>query len=352
MLTVCYFGIYHPGHPRNSVFLRSLKKAGFNVIEINNRSDGVKKYWNLARELWRNRKKIDVVLVGFPGQQAVFIAKLIFRGPVIFNPLLSLHDAIIGDRKSFSRWSIRALYFWLLDFFSVHLADHVIHDHKTHVEYFSKTFKLRKSKTSVIYMGADEELFQPLSLPEKKYEIHYYSSYIPVHGTDTIIRAAKILENDGITFVISGRGQCYADDRKLADELDVRNVEFTERLKSKEELNQFINSSWISLGLLAWVPRTPRSIASKVFEAMCCGRPIVTAYTKAGAELLKDKESVLFVEPKNPKDLAEKILLLKSDDALRMKIAKGARQAYEEHTSFDVITSQLKNVIVNIHGKD
>ena len=344
-MTIGYFGIYHPGHPRNVVFIECLRRAGYRVLEINDRTPGIKKYFSLGRKLRHERKNVDCLIVGFPGQQAVLLAKLLYRGPIIFNPLLSLYDAIIGDREDYSRWSFRALYFWLLDFLSVHAADHVILDHNAHIDYFARVFGLPQKKTSRIFLGADEAVFRPLETEEKKYEIHYYSSFIPVHGTDTIIKAAKLLEADGVTFVISGRGQCYDRDRKLAEEMKIKNIQFIDKLKSKEDLNRFINSSWVSLGLFASVPRTDRSIASKVFEAICCGRPVITEYTEAGAELLKDKESVLFVRPNDSNDLAEKIRLLKKDNNLRLHIAKNARKAYEEKASFSVIINQLKSTL-------
>ena len=345
-MTICYFGLYHPKHPRNVIFIDALKRQGISVIEINHGGQGPAKYLKMARDLFKVRKNIDAIIVGFPGQQAVFIAKLVYRrGPVVLNALLSLYDAVILDRKVYPRFHWRAAYYWLLDFFAFHAADHVIMDCQAYIDFIGQKFLVNRKKCSRIFLGANEKVISPKLIKEDAFVIHYYSSFIPTHGTDVIIRAAKILEPDGISVVFSGRGQCYGRDVALADELKTINVKFTERLPDSEALNEFINSSWVSLGLFSSIDRGRRCISSKVFEALCCGRPVITAYTPAAAELLKDGESVLFSKSGDPASLAEAIIRLKKDDALRLKIAAGGRAAYERSASEEVISHELSALL-------
>jgi glycosyltransferase involved in cell wall biosynthesis len=345
MKTVAYFGNYDPGIPRNLIFIECLRLAGYHVVEINCREHGFKKYIKLVKELLRQRKRIDYLLVGFPGQSAVIIAKIFFRGPIIFNALLSLYDAMIIDRRAYSRFSLRALYFWFLDFFSVRLADCIILDCNAYIDFFVEKFKAKRSKFKRIFLGANENVFKPLPMEESTSEIHYYSSFLPSHGTDIIIKAAKILEKEKIKFVISGRGQCYERDLKLAQELQTENIKFVDSFKDANQLNKFINSSFVCLGLFGGTAKTKRAIASKVFEALCCARPVITSSFSATSELLKDKESVLLVKPNSPEDLADKIHLLKIDKELRKKIALNGRKVYEQKASFSIISRQLKSIL-------
>lgn len=345
MKTVAYFGNYDPGVPRNLIFIKCLRSAGYDVLEINCRDHGFKKYIRLVKELLRQRKRIDYLLVGFPGQSAVIVAKMFFRGPIIFNALLSLYDAMIIDRRVYSRFSPRALYFWLLDFFSVRLVDCLILDCNAYIDFFVKKFKAKRSKFKRIFLGANEDVFEPLPTEESTSEIHYYSSFLPSHGTDIIIKAAKILEKENIKFVISGRGQCYQRDLRLTQKLQIKNLDFIGPFKDANQLNKFINSSFVCLGLFGSTAKTKRAIASKVFEAICCARPVVTSSFSATSELLEDKESVLLVKPNSPEDLADKIRLLKIDKELRKKIALNGRKVYEQKASFRVISRQLKNIL-------
>jgi len=347
-MRICYFGIYDPIHPRNVSFIGCLKRAGFDVKEVNCRERGLKKYFILGKQLIKERKKIDIVLIGFPGQQAVILAKILYRGPIIFNPLLSLFDAVILDQERYSKVSLRAVYFWILDYISFNAADHVILDCYAHVLYLEETFGVSRRKMSVIYMGADENELKPINGYEKKYEIHYYSSFLPVHGVDVIIKAANLLKGENINFILSGSGSFYQRHIDLAKQLKLRNVCFIGRIDDTKKLKIYLNTSWICLGLFGLRPRTKRGISSKVFEAICCARPVITEYTDAGAEILKDKESVLFVKPNDSEDLADKIMLLKKDETLRLKIAQNGRMTYDTHASYNIITKQLQELIFNM----
>ena len=350
-MTVCYFGHYHPEHPRNVVFVQALRIAGFTVLEINHRGRGFSKYVRLARALLENRKQIDLIIVGFPGQQSLVLAKLLFRGPVIFNPLVAQYDAVIGDREDYSKTSLYAAYLWFMDFLASHLADKIILDCNAYIDYFVEHFKVRREKFSRIFLGAIEDVYKPLVIPVVPYEIHYHSTFLPTHGVDVIIRAAKILEPEGISFIISGKGPYFEAAKKLVADLGVKNVTIKGWLKSTNELNEFINSSWVSLGLFGLRPRTERIIGSKVFEAMATGKPIITSRTSATEELLEDRESVLFVRPNNPAELAEKILILKNDEALRQRLARGSRQVYNQKASLKVISQELKKLIDEVSRK-
>lgn len=350
-MTVGYFGNYNSQHPRNKVFLKSLKATGFELLEINHRTGRLTKYFKLIRDLWANRKKIDVLIVGFPGQQAMVVARIFFWKPIIFNALLSLYDAVISDRRQYKRLSIRAAYFWALDYISFRLPNMLLFDCNAYIDYAKVEYGISEKKCRRIFLGADEEVFRVLDTPDTPFEIHYYSSFIPTHGTDVIVRAAKILEREGIRFILSGRGQCYQDTVSLAQSLSAKNIQFIDRFSSPELLNEFVNSSWITLGIFGDRPRMGRIIASKVFEALACGKPVVTAKTRAGEELLVESQSVIFVKRGDPADLAEKILRLKTDDGLRSRIAAGGRSQYETLASKKVITRQLAVAVDEVAKK-
>jgi len=345
MKTVGYFGNYNPSHPRNLIFIEWLKLADYHVLEINCRDRGLRKYFKLIKELIAKKNKIDYLIVGFPGQAMVSVARIFFRGPIIFNALLSLYDAMITDRQIYPKFSPQAIYYWILDFFSTRLADCIILDSQAYIDFFVKKFKARRNKFYRIFLGANEDVFRPLKTKENNSEIHYYSSFLPSHGTDVIIKAAKLLERDNIKFVISGRGQCYQRDLELVEKLGLKNIEFIDQLKNPDKLNRFVNSSFVCLGLFGVTAKTKRGIASKVFEALACAKPVIASSYSATDELLKDGESVLLVKPNNPEDLANKIRLLKDNQSLREKIASNGRKVYQDKASFKAIPQQLKNIL-------
>ena len=63
-----------------------------------------------------------------------------------------------------------------------------------------------------------------------------------------------------------------------------------------------------------------------LLEAAACGVPSVATRVGGIPEAVLDGQSGVLCEPDNPSDLAEKIMLLLTDEAFRQRIARQARQ--------------------------
>lgn len=351
-MRICYFGFYAPKHSRNTTFIEALHKAGHSVEEINSGTrGGIAKYVYLARQLRKRRAEFDAVVVGFPGHQAAIIARLVYRGPVLLNALLSLHDAVVGDRREVSVWHPYARYLWFVDYVASRAADVTILDCEAYITYWMRTYGVPHARFARVFLSADEERLSPLELSEEPLTVHYYSSFIPSHGTDTIVRAAALVKNDGITFVLSGDGPCRARDAALAQELGADNVSFVPRLPNLEALNRFINSSWVSLGLFSASAKADRAIANKVVEALYCGRPVITAATSGTKELLTDGKDAFLCLPDSPESLAEKLRLAKQDDALRQRVAAEGKKTYDTRASLACAGRELTKAIESAQAR-
>ena len=125
MVNICYFGTYEKNFPRNRTFINSLKKIDnfyvhechfplwektddktgsyFNVSSLINTSlNLVHGYTRLIRTSLPSIKKSDFLVVGYIGQLDLIVLKFlnIFYGKkIIFNPMISLYDTLILDRK-------------------------------------------------------------------------------------------------------------------------------------------------------------------------------------------------------------------------------------------------------------
>jgi glycosyltransferase involved in cell wall biosynthesis len=70
----------------------------------------------------------------------------------------------------------------------------------------------------------------------------------------------------------------------------------------------------------------------KIFEYMAAGKPILAPRQPWIEEVLKDGENALLFDEDSPKDLAEKIELIKNNPELADRIAKNAKQQSAKHT--------------------
>ena len=114
-MRVLYFGTYERRYPRNAQVISCLRGAGVEVVERHEPvwegreekwSPGLPDAFRLARAearlLARRAPASDVVLVGYPGHLDLPAARRAARGrPVVFNPLVSLFDTLVGDRGRF-----------------------------------------------------------------------------------------------------------------------------------------------------------------------------------------------------------------------------------------------------------
>ena len=86
-------------------------------------------------------------------------------------------------------------------------------------------------------------------------------------------------------------------------------------------------------------------IPNKVFQALACGTPVVTADTPAARELLTDEESALLVPPGDPNALVAALRRLASDGSLAERIGAGGLIAYRDNASEAILGARWRALI-------
>jgi len=341
MLKICYFGNYDPNYSRNRILIDGLKKNGVAVIECNDLSPGWKKFWRLFLKHRRLNEDYQLMLVGFPGQSVMPLAKLISKKPVVFDAFLSFYEMVVADRRLYSPFHPRAWYYWLLDWLSCHLADQVLLDTSAHIDYFVKTFGLSSKKIKRIFVGADDKVFSPRSPAAETglIKVHFHGSYIPLQGVEYIIKAAKLLEKEPIIFNLIGRGQTYDEIISLARSLSIKNVNFIPTV-SLEELAQFIAQSQICLGIFGNTPKTQRVIPNKVYQCLAMKKPVISADTPAIRELFNEQE-IFLVPTADAEALAAAIRRLIKDRELREQLAFNGFEKFIKSVTPEILGRSL-----------
>ncbi len=160
--TFCYFGLhdFDPAYARNRVLINGLKQNNQQVILCKSSERGLLAVWQLIKEFNANKKKFDAVIIGYSDSRLpVIIIKLLFRKLVIWDAFYSIYDAYVYDRQLVKPRSLKALYYWLLEWLNCRLADKILVDTNAHIDYFVKTFKVRPNKFIKVLIGADDEIF-------------------------------------------------------------------------------------------------------------------------------------------------------------------------------------------------
>ncbi|MFA6459679.1 MAG: glycosyltransferase [Patescibacteria group bacterium] len=175
----------------------------------------------------------------------------------------------------------------------------------------------------------------------KKFIVGFWGKFIPLQGVPYIIEAAKILEFDSdINFELIGDGQTYQESISLAKKLGLTNICFAGQVPFIE-MPLRIKKYDLCLGIFGETEKTLRVIPNKIYEAIACVKPVITANTPAIKELFYDQNNILLCQRANAKDLAEKIILLKNNHDLRKTIASGGYKLYHQFCRPVVIAEKL-----------
>ncbi|HUG15920.1 MAG TPA: glycosyltransferase [Thermomicrobiales bacterium] len=366
---ICYAGTYERGYPRNRLAIDALRQAGMRVEEAH----------VPVFERWRDKSRVaplalpglalrlalawlrlvpevalrllrcDALLIGYIGQADMLalapVAKAMGR-PVIFNPLVTLTDTLVEDRAVLSTRSLAARAIARIDRASLRLADQVLVDTRQNAAYVIDAFGVASSRVYVLPVGADERVFYAgaAERDSSTLDVLFYGKFIPLHGADTIVEAAALLEGRGVEarFELVGTGQTHARARELAASLGVASLTWTDWLP-EAELGERLRRADVALGVFGAGAKAGRVIPNKVYQSLACRVATITRDSDAARDLLLDGDSALLVPPGDPAALADAIERL-ADPELRARVAQRGHAVYRERASADALACRIGQI--------
>ncbi len=355
-MRVLAFGTYQRDYPRNAQVRSCLRAAG---IEVSERHvsvwDGTRDAWAtglaglprlVAAEVRLSRASpgdADALLVGYPGHLDVVAARRVARGrPVVFDPLVSLHDTLVGDRARFRSGSLGARVLDIVDRRAFGLPDVVVADTAAQASFYRERFALEDERVRVCLVGAEDRLFRPGARAEGEFHALFVGKLIPLHGLGTILAAARLAPE--VPFRIVGSGQ---DARELdAAPANVQHVPWVEY----ERLPAELNAAGCALGIFGTSPKAARVIPNKAYQALACGVPLITADTPASRELLSDRHDALLVPAGDAQALADAVRLFASNRDLAPRIGAAGRATYERTASEAVLGTTWHGIFEEVVG--
>jgi len=351
---VCYFGKYDPAYSRNAVIRKGLAQSGVEVVECRIDSGlGTAQYSGLLAQMRQVKGRLDAIIVAEHNQ---FVVPLAWAwacqcgARLVFDPLTSIYNTDVVDRRVVAAcsWTARRR-FWL-DALSMRLADAVLADTDQHRQYFAAMFGLRLDKVHVVPVGADDELYKPSS-PQKAsphFLVLFWGTYIPLHGVETILHTAYLLrDRKDIIIELIGDGQMYVAARRLADELGLPATMFRPRVP-RTELPNAIAQADVCLGIFGDTPKARRVVPNKVYEALAMRKPVITGDSPALREFFVPGEHLWAVPMADSQGLAEAILMLKDNLALREAVAEQGHARFCEYFTPRTIGYRVKQILDQI----
>lgn len=373
-MRIVFWGTYDTGKPRVRILLRGLCENGLSVTEVHRdvwggiedksqvrglaQKLGLLVRWLLAYPalIWRylRQPRHDVVLVGYLGQLDVLILWPFARlrnVPVVWDAFLSLYNTVVEDRRLLSPCHPLARLLWAWEWLACRAVDCVVLDTRAHADYFVSTFGIAREKTAVAFVGAEPETFPNLTEQQTDSNVIpivlFYGQFIPLHGIETIVHAARAMRYEPINWVIIGSGQEAERIRDLLDTDPLPRLRWIPWVQYAE-LTGWLSRATICLGIFGATDKAARVIPNKVFQILMSGKPLITRDSPAIRELIKPNQpGIWLVPPADPEALVGAIHL-----AIKTPVRTGLHASLRDNISPRGVSHELLCNISRMQAKN
>jgi glycosyltransferase involved in cell wall biosynthesis len=354
-MRILYLAGREMSYPRNDVLARALGRLGVHLEIVGHDQPGplFQRSLQIAlRALPRlAAQRYDLIFVGFYGHLLMLLVGQLSRIPIVFDAFLSTYDTLCFDRRICAPNSASGrLAFWL-DQTTSRRADRVLLDTDLHADYFHATFGTLRERLCALPVGCNESLFYPRPMAKRDNTTHvlFYTTYLPLHGVDTVIRAAAQLRGErDLRFTLLGAGPGLAEARRLTDNQQAYNVTFAPPVPIKTLPDYIAVADIVLGGHFGTSAKANRVIPGKLYQILALGRPLIAGDTPANRTLLAEGIQARLCNPADPDALATILLQLHRDPEQRARLGAAGRALYLQRCSEAVITEQLRTLIAEV----
>ncbi|MCS6872825.1 MAG: glycosyltransferase, partial [Anaerolineae bacterium] len=335
---IAFIGAFSFDYPRNQILRVGLAEHGYEIISAP--LPRGKSTLRSVLPLWQTMRRTSAdfyLLAEFNAHLAPFailMSKLLGRRLGI-DYLVGLYDTYLHDRVTVSAQSLSARRYRLMDRWTIQHASLIFTDTQAHANFFETVAGESAKRMGAVPVGVYDAWWspkvQPAGRPHDGLLIQFFGKYLPFHGVDVILEAAKRLESDAhLRFELIGRGQTFEAIQARAAQLGLSNVTFAAPVPASE-LPSLVARADICLGVFAAHPKTDYVVPNKVFQCMALGKPLITAQSKAVAAHFQAGEHFIAVQQGDPEALAAAICTLAESPELRAKVGQAAAQHIHQH---------------------
>lgn len=361
-MKVCYFGTYRAEYNRNKIMIAALKSAGVEVIICHETLwQSIEDRENITAGGWRSPKfwlrviraytkliiksvslgKFDMMILGYPGQFDVFLAKVICllkQKPLVWDVFMSVYLVAI-ERKLGSIRHSAVKFLKFVEKQALRIPDLLILDTRQYVEWFFETHGVDADRFRLVPTGADDRVFKPIvqtRVMKDKFRVLYYGTFIANHGLDHILEAVNILRfKDEIEFVFIGEGPEKERIVQKAETLCLTNATFMDWCTQIELVEQ-INAADICLGAFGSTPQSLMTVQNKIYECMACGKAVVAGNSPAIQQQFTDEVELKVCE-RTGVSIAGVIVYLQENPGIVEKMSVNAKQSFNDNYSINAL---------------
>lgn len=170
---------------------------------------------------------------------------------------------------------------------------------------------------------------------------HYFK------GVNYLIKAISLIEDKKVKALIIGAGDLLADYKKL-----VKETRLGDRVKFTDYVPADLLVKHYNLGDIFILPSINNSEAFGIvlIEAMACGKPVIATNLKGVRSVVDVGVNGMLVEPKNSKDIADKINLMLGNLETYSRFSRNCLETVAAKFRWATITDKLEEVYAKLVG--
>ncbi|MCW3998717.1 MAG: glycosyltransferase family 4 protein [Candidatus Bathyarchaeota archaeon] len=208
---------------------------------------------------------------------------------------------------------------------------------------------VEKSKVHVIEIGVDTSEFKKSGFsyaPHNSFTVIYAGVFGVGYDFEQIFQAAKILKEKqlDVKFILHGSGECLESLRNRIKELNLTNVDLSDKLlNSRREVANLLNTADALILPLRDYGNPYPGIPSKLYEYQAVGKPIICCAEGEPVNYINASKSGVVVKPGQPGELSKAILFLSQNPEVALSMGKAGRCFVENNSSLEKIGLKVMN---------
>ena len=221
-----------------------------------------------------------------------------------------------------------------------------------------KSYNVDPKKIVPITNGVELRYVKPIG--EKRgnsntFRIFYVGHVRKIRGIDTLLQAFSQLDSQvPAKLTLAGKMTGYKTEEWLDSLFAHYNLGGSVEILGEtayEKVLALIEEADVCVFPFPRLKGTEHIYPIKIFEYLAMGKPLVATKLKGVSQIIKDGENGLLVEPDNPDEMAEAILRIYKDKALRSRLEQNARESALQY-DWEIINKKIDDALDKLKGRN
>jgi glycosyltransferase involved in cell wall biosynthesis len=289
--------------------------------------------------------KVDIIWAANPNIISFFPALvygLVKRAPVALN----VDDLWPEDIYSFNLLKPRSLLARIAETMAriaYHKASIITPISPGYISIICGRYGVDPRKIEVVRAGVDVSKFRPYPTKGRgeKFAVLYSGAFSVAYDFEQVLKAAKLLENENVEFILQGGGEVAPYLKSMVEELRLRNVRIMDKILSRDEVAKLLGEADALILPLKDFGRPYLGISSKLYEYQAAGKPIICCADGQPAKYVEETRSGIVVKPGDYEALARAVLYLKNNPDSARELGDSGRHYVEDNLSIESIGREM-----------